>query len=341
MEDSTLKILQNCYDHSLSLVIVMDMDWQIIWSNRKHHHVQYLPQQLGIPTDHKENSTHLFTYDGILQECRLLCNPQDGYRIAEIFPHSQSERTCLQMDVDAITASVQSMTSACQALYNELDELELYDQTSLLNTMIGNCYRIYRMAYLQKELDRLQTGKRRSILFSVNTALKNLYEKCHAILRVCADVALESCSKQIYLQGDMDEFLMAALSAITLCCKKSDCYQSLQIALTAEGELACLQIRTEQTNAELPEHIRCADFVNAGDCEGERALLTLFCQQHGGKWIFAEQTEEQANICRIFFEPHSGTVSSLTLNSPHDIQEGKIYNKYATMLSCIHYRKMF
>ncbi len=336
MENTILQTLIHCYQHSPSLVIIMNTDWEAIWANREYHHLLNLPLQLGIPSDHKENSVHRFIFEGTLQECRLLCNLLDGYRIAEISPCANEGHTSLRMDVDEITASVQSMTSACHALFNELNELELYDQTPLLNTMIGSCYRIYRMAYLQKEMERLQNGRRRNTIFSVNTAVRTLYQKCRDILRVCVDVTLENCDENLYLEGDMDEFMMAGLCAVTLCCRNCNHFQTLRISLTMADTAACLQVHSEQENAELPDSIQ-----HSGDCEGEKAILTLFCQQHSGKWMFAEQPENKFRSCRIIFTPHSGTVDNLTLNSPRDIQEGRFYNKYETMLSCIHYRRMF
>lgn len=341
MENDILETLTHCYSSSSSLVLIMDMQWQILWTNRTCENLAKLPQQLGISESHTENSVHRFCYDGSMHECRLLCNEADGYRIAEIYPCTEETDIRLRLDTEAVTASVQAMTSACHTLRSELDALESYDQLPLLNTLIGSCYRIYRTVYLQKELDRLQGGYRRNVVFSVKAALQTLLQKCNEILRICLETDMDAPSEDIYLKGDMDEFQMAVLSAITLCCMDSDHIQRLHIELQPGDGLVCLRLHAEQTPAELPQQVCRLEDMGGGHCEGERAILSLFCRRHGGKWLLTEQAKEGAKTCSIYFRPHTGEITDLTLHSPRDLQEGRFFNKYEIMLSRIHYRRMF
>ncbi|MBR4101946.1 MAG: hypothetical protein IKK51_08750 [Oscillospiraceae bacterium] len=341
MENYVLETLKNCYRSSPALVLVMDLQWQVLWANRTHTNLSHLPQQLGIPEDHTEHSVHRFIYDGRNHECRLICNKKDGLRIAEIFPCTEDTDIRLRMDLDAVTASVQAMTSACCALHRELDELELYDQVPLLNTLIGSCYRIYRLAYLQKELDRLQHDERRNDLFCVNAALRSFHRKCHEILRICMEIEGEYSGEELFLSGDMDEFQMALLSAVTLCCADCDAFQVLRIELQPGDGIACLQFTAERTAMELPQQVCRVQDAGTGHYEGERAILSQFCKAHDGSWLLAEQPEKGIKSCSLYFRTHTGSTGSLTLHSPRDMQEGRFYNKYEIMLSCMHYRRMF
>lgn len=341
MENHILETLKHCYHNSPSLVLIMDLHWQVLWSNRTYANLSDLPKQLSVSPDHTENSVHRFIYDGINHECRLLCNTVDGYRIAEIYPCAEGTDLHLRMDPDAVTASVQAMTSACFTLHHELDELALYDQVPLLNVLIGSCYRIYRMAYLQKELDRLQHDERRNDVFSVNATLRSLQRKCIEILRICMEIKGDYPKEEIFLAGDMDEFQMAFLSAVTLCCSDCDFFQRLHIELQPGDGIACLRLTAELTFGELPPQVCRAQTSEAGHFEGERAILSQFCRKHDGRWLLSEQNETGTKSCSIYFRTHTDEIGSLTLHSPRDAQEGRFYNKYEIMLSCIHYRRMF
>ncbi len=341
MENTLFQALQRCYCHSSSLVLILDSSWNILWSNRACSDLDDLPEKLGIARDHSGNTVQQFLYHGISHECRLLHNREDGFRIAEIAPIPSPSRTILQMDVDAVTASVQSMTSACHALHAELDRMELYDQTPLLNVMIGNCYRIYRMAYLQKELDRLESGARRNDLFSVNTLLRNTIRKADAILHPSIEIEAELCTDECFLQGDMDEFVIAVLSAVVLCAHGCDHYQQLRIGLTQEDGMVSLQLCAEQTDAALPAELLQGQDIGAGSCEGERAILNTFCSRHNGRWLCSEQPQERTKRCTITFPAAQHDGGTLTLFSPRETQEGRFYNKYEILLSCIRFKRMF
>lgn len=341
MDNYILKIFRNFYSNSPALVLVMDLQWQVLWSNRTYANLSHLPQQLDIPDDHTGHSVHRFCYDGRNHECRLLCNTEDGYRIAEISPCTEDADILLRMDPDAVTASVQAMTSACYTLHHELDELELYDHMSLLNTLIGSCYRIYRLAYLQKELDRLKHDERRNDVFCVNTVLRTFQKKCREILRICMEIAVDCPDEEIFLSGDMDEFQMALLSAVTLCCADCNSCQMLRIELQPGDRIACVRFTAEHTSLELPPQVCRLQNAGAGHYEGERAILSQFCKQHDGRWLLTEQSENSTKSCSIYFRTQTGNIGSLTLHSPRDIQEGRFYNKYEIMLSCIHYRRLF
>ncbi len=338
MKQEILEILQHCYLHSPSIVQIMDWHWHPLWCNREGLLIDDLPRHLGVAMDYAQNATLRFSWNRSMYECRLLCNRVDGYRIAELSPVPDYE-SASRMDVETIAASIQSMHSACHTLYAELEEHELYDQTPLLNILMGNCYRIYRMAFLQKEIDRLSSGKRSTRPFLVNARMKKLYDKLRSILRSCAEVELEPCTEQVCLQGDAEEFTMAMLCAILLCYRDKRHFQHIRMALIPGDGEATVRL-TVTRGAELPPNVQGMNSIDVTTDDGEKAILNLFCSAYGGRWLLAENHSEQSVCCTLTFRSNAPT-GDLVLFSPEPEREPRFYNQYETLLSRICYRNMF
>lgn len=336
MDDKVLQALIHCYSNHNTQVLILNAQWEVLWANRPAEGMA-LPGVLGLPADSYQNGTYHFPMEGVLYECRLLCNAEDGYRIAEITP-TTTDAVC-RLDTDAITSAVQSMTAACTMLHKEMDEHDLYEHMHLLNVLIGNCYSIYRLVYLQKELDRLSGGALRSEGFSVNARLRRLYDETRKILRICAEVEADLGEDEVFLTGDSDFFSIAVLSAIVICYRDFRHYQQVRLALRHMGEDAVLSVTVAGKPAELPPGTEGMGKPENSDCDAERALLTAFCRLHEGSWMLGEQADSMS--CTIRFRCEAKDGGNLMLFSARDQQEGSFYNKYEILLSRIHYQKRF
>lgn len=339
MKQEFMEVLQHCYAHSPSIVQIMDLNWYPLWCNREGLLIPDLPRYLGVSPDHDENGCLKFLWNRRMHECRLLCNRIDGYRIAEISPINTAG-SITRLDVEAITASVQSMHSACHTLYAELDEHELYDQTPLLNILMGNCYRIYRMAFLQREIERLEEGKRNPVHFLANAQLRTLYDRMRNILRTCAEVEMELCDTPVHLLGDQDEFTMAMMCALLLCYREKRRFQHIEIRLEA-GEEEARATFAITPGEELPPNAQGVNTIDVSTDDGEKALLTFFCNAHGGKWLVAEDHASGCVRCTVTFRMQKQCDGDLVLFSPGPERESRFYNKYDALLSRICYRNMF
>ncbi len=341
MDNTLLQALTNCYQNSSSLVLIMNLRWEILWSNRDSSGITDLPQQLKISRNHVENSSHQFYYADAMHDCRLLCNLTDGYRIAEITPLSE-QQPYLRMDVDAVTASVQSITTACRILHNALkNDRRGREQDKVMNLIIGSCFRLYRTAYLQKQLDRLHRNERSEQTFSLLHTLKIACEKIDEILYSCVAIETDFPEEDRYLCGDSDEFVMAMLAAVVLCCSDCTNMQTLSISMEQLEDTTCITFCAVDTGAELlKDHTKLED-ISAGDCEGEKALLASFCKHYQGSMILSGSARTNERKCILKFKTDASAHGSLTLRSPREMQEQDFYNKYEIMLSCIYYQDLF
>ncbi len=336
MDDALLQILINCYRTSKSLVLVMDLRWNILWSNQPHS-IESLPDLLQLSPNHAANTTHTFLLDGIPQECRLLCNAQDGFRIAEIQPASQSQ-TVLSTHPDTLTKAVQAITSACGALSSSLEEYDMdtQDEHDYLNIIAGNCYRLYRSVFMQKEIHRLEQDQRRVACFSLQYALTSIFQQIRSILRRRVHLELECCQERLFLNGDLNELAMAVLSAAVLCTHGCTHVQKMVMTLEQiDDDLAQLTLKAEETPEELPQQ----DHEGNG-FEGEETLLQLFCSRHEGRWLYTESSEMQSRICTMQFRTDEST-GSMTLHSDDSVKEDGFFSRYRVMLSCIQYQNLY
>lgn len=318
----------------------MDYQWEVLWSNRQSS-IPYLPELLGISADHASNSAHCFLQDGRYFECRLICNTEDQFRIAEIRSCGDETRIVLPMDQKSISDSVQSVTMACKTLSELLDEYDMKSDQALLNTVIGNCYRIYRTVYLQMELDRLHDNNRRTEFFRINTVLQTVWDRARQILRNFVRISLQTCEEEIYLRGDLEEFMMMVLSAITICCYGSEYEQKLTIRSETCDGMVHLFFHAEETTIELERPAQKVPIPADRGLEGEKAILRMFCGEHDGKWLFQESVQKKSRSCSVQFRASEREDDSLTLHSRRDQLESVIFNKYKIMLSCLNYQDAF
>lgn len=340
MDDTLFQALIRFYDQSASLVLIMDLHWNILWSNRRCE-IDQLPKLLEISPNHIKNTVHRFLMNGKPHECRLLCNLENQCRIAEITPCEELEHIQLPVDLDTLTNSVHSITMACSALKATLDELDLSSESRALNVIVGNCYRIYRTVFLQKEIDRLQNGFRREEHFFIAHALRTAIQRMQRILLRKVKIELECDDESLFLSGDMDEFITAVLSAAVLCCHGSEYFQRLCISLEQRDGMVMVKLISEEEQAELEANKTQIIIPPDPDFAGEKALLNLFCQAHEGNWMFSESIKNRTKTCILQFPPEKTPSTNLTLHSSSERRESDFFNKYRMMLSCIQYTDLY
>lgn len=337
MNKTLLQTLSNSYQTSSSLVLIMDLQWRILWSNGKPEEIVNLPQQLQISPNHMENTTHYLMLGGIKHECRLLCNLHEGFRIAEIAPYDE----VLRLDPEEISAAVHSISSACCSLYTVMEEADCMEDEWMLNAIIGNCFRIYRSAYLQSEIDRIRNGSMQNESCCMQTVLRTVHKTARSILRSHMNIMLDTCEPSLFLHADPEALTTAVLSALVLCCDKSTHFQETKLSLDWRDGCAVLTVHMQETDIPLTKDNKKIQDISAGNHTAETALLNLFCHICKGKWIVHENEEERIRTCTLTLPASDSSGGNIWLRSPQTTQGEGHFGKFSVILSCMHYRDMF
>ncbi len=336
MNNELLQSLSNCYQNSSSLVLIMNLQWKVLWSNRKPVGITDLPAQLGISANHVENTVHRLTLHNDTFECRLLCNLQDGLRIAELSPCKET----LRLNPTEISTAIQAISNACFSLNDVLRSQNDHDQVWILNTIMGNCYRVYRSAYLQNLIERMRSGQRMQDIFCVQTVLSGAYDRMKRILDRCMELGLQCNAPTIYMKGDADELVSVILAAVVLCCRDADCLLETGITLDWQDGFAVMTVRAEKTNIPIDNRHRIND-ISEEEYAAETSVLNLFSNDCHGSWVMQENKAAGIRTCTVQFPASEQNGGSISLHSPGERLDGGYFGKYSVMLSCIHYRDMF
>ncbi len=335
MDERILQSLIGLYENETAHILILDDGWNVLWSNRSTP-LPSFPECLGLAQDSYAGGTYSFQAGEAPAVCRLRCNEAEHYRIAEISYHSAPAPMAL--DMDAVANAVHSMNSACDALYSELDEHELFEPMSHLNVLSGNCCRIYRMAFLQMELDRLERGMVRKECFFVQDSLRKVYSETNAILRACANLEMELCETPLYMIGENDLFTVAVLAGVVHCYRDYLHYQRIRLSLQDNDGEGVLKIQVDNTGVELPPNV-----TGMGSGDGQKgtecAILDAFCRIYGASWIEAAQTDSVTLMLR--FPCSSERMDGTTLQSTRAFTEGIRYSRYEVLLSDIRYRPAY
>ena len=324
MEQSVLEMLKRCYAGSREPVLLLDDKWNVLWQNVPLE-IGYVPALLRIPEDFRETCQRNVTIGEACFRAQLLCNPADGVNILTLSPEPVS---ILPMETELLTNVAHSLYSLSNELHQVLDENELYDQMFLIKGIRGNCMRLYRPAYLQKELERLEAGLWKKECFSVQQQLQEMMKHIGRILGRSADVTLEPCGSMPMVRGDAEAFQIAVLSALVLCFQDREHRLEITIACKDEDDFCTLTVTVKPTpelRSDLSESL--GDF---GELYAEQKLLACFCESCGGSWMQGENGE--ARFCRITM-PHCESGGSLM--SFYVAKESKFFNKYEIMLARI------
>ncbi|MCR4646522.1 MAG: hypothetical protein K5695_14135 [Oscillospiraceae bacterium] len=330
MDQSALEMMKRCYAGSREPVTLLDERWNVIWQNIPLQ-IGYLPKLLGVPEDSWDTCTKNIRLGVRSFTVRLLCSPEDGLRIAML---QEAPAVVLPMETDLLTNVAHSIYSLTDELHRVMDENELYDDIYLLMALRGNCMRLYRPAFLQKELERCQAGQWKKEQFSVRQQISEMQERIRQILGRSADVSCELCEEEPYMVGDIDAFQTAVLSALALTFHDREHRLGITFRLSAEDTNFTVTVSTTTT----PE-LRSDTADSLGDFGSnypETVLLNTFCEACGGSWI--ENTNGDTSTCRITLPAAQSHFS--TLMSIHGRQESRFFNKYEILLAKIRLRRM-
>lgn len=327
MKDEVLEVLQRCYENSREPVLLLDEGWNIVWSVRNPG-ISYLPEVIGVPADSWESCTRAFRLGENRYECSLICNAQDGVRIAVL---RQPEAFSVPLDTEVISTAISTVGAACSELHRIRPE-----NADMLRVITGGCYKIYRLAYLQRELDRNRSGFWKKSCFQVRKALTQFRDRIENILCDTVDVEMHTESVQACLEADKDAFDIALLSAIELCYTEPEMRQELEITAEHQDDRLIFTVSMTPTPEERDD--RKTRISNFGSLDGERMLLDIFCKEYGGRWM--QSRMGKTSVCRIEL-PASDKPGILTLNAPAERSEGRFFNKYEVLLARIHFRGGF
>lgn len=327
MKEEALQLLQRCYADSREPVLLMDEDWKIVWSIHNPG-IGYLPAMLGVPEDSWESCSRSLHLGEDRWECSLVCNRQDGVRIAALH---QPERSAVPIEAEVIGSAITTVNAACATLH-ELGP----DSVEPIRVITGSCMKIYRMFYLQRELERRQAGLWRKEVFIVRNVLISMKERIEEILGDLADVEMQICEDRICLEADADAFTAAVLSAAAMCYRVTDKRQKLEILADKAEDKLLLTVSMTPT----PEDRRNLESVlnGFGTTEGERMLLDAFCKEFGGRWM---QNAVGDTVSFRIELPAAEPTNLLVFNSPAERTEGRFFNKYEVLLARIHFRGIF
>lgn len=327
MKEETLQLLQRCYADSREPVLLMDEEWNVVWSIHNPG-LGLLPPLLGVREDSWESCVRTLHLGEGSWECSLVCNRQDGVRIAALH---QPERSVVPMDTEVVSNAITAVNAACASLHTlGPDSLEP------IRVITGSCMKIYRMTYLQKELERRQAGYWRREVFSVRNALISVKEHIEGVLGDLVDVELNICEEQAFLEADIGAFAAAVLSAAVICYSVPEKRQLLGITVNKPEDKLILTVSMTPT----PEGRRDPASIPSvfGTTEGELMLLDAFCREYEGRWIQYEHADTV--LCRIDL-PAAAPSGFLTFNSPVERTEGRFFNKYEVLLARIYFRGIF
>ena len=330
MESLLMEGLKRCYASRTEPVCLYDGDWNCVWNSHDLEGAAHLDSILGLPADWWEGCSRHVILGQDAYVCELLCSKADGIRIA-VFRHEEQ----LTYHGEDITGMIQATTNSCRELYRYMGD-NAQDMAPLFNTIMGGCYRIYRIVFFQRELERLRSGNCRRDWFSLNQVMRDVHQHASEILRFCAEIELDVCDEQLWVNGDMDSCICAVLAGLALGWQEERLRYMIRMTLTREGENGVAELHLTA----LPEERR--DIVNLGgfgSTNGERMLLREFCSLHKGKWYLRHEGED--SVFRMELKLSEAEEGCRLLRSPREHLEGRFYNKYEAILARIRFRNYF
>ncbi len=336
MEQRILDLLKRRCTAAAHPVLLLDEAGTVLWQSKADLPASVLTQ-VTADCQARLDGTRYMQLGETRHRCVRYFDAQEGIWIVELLPYAEE---IIRQDLDVMTSAVQGITSCCKELENLLNEEELYDAMEELNRILANSNRLYRAAYLQKELDRYRTGGCREDYFSVNVQMRTLFQKVRNILRVCAEVELEEETREVMLRGDADQFLIAMLSALVLCYRDKAHFQTVHLRVEQAGEQVRCSVSVKPKDTPLPPDVYGMNREDAQQYDAEMLMLQVFAEMHNGTWMMAEQAETGERTCQVSFTP-TVAEGSMMLHSAKELSESRFFNKYELLLSRIRCQRFY
>ena len=330
MNKEALMVMQRIYAGSREPVLILDEKWRVVWATdgTKPDH---LPMLLGVPQSCWENVTRPLVIGETLYTCRLSCSEPDGLRIAVLSPAAQP------LDLGQLGGQLQSMLTVCTALDAALDDLGIYEEREYLNVLARHILRVYRTAFLRREIERGISGMWKDEVFCLQTVLTDTFGKLPALLRDTAEVAVTLGEGKQFIRGDLHGFSCAVLAAMLLCIRKPADIQQIFVKVDAKEDKVLLELGAVplgEKRRDANEQSHSDSCVSADD----RELLEMYCRRFGISLFFAAEREEQ--ICRLEI-PICTEYTTIALRAPNEAGAGGFFDLVPVMMAGFRVRKRF
>lgn len=329
MNPTALETLKRFYSGSEDWILIVNESWEVLWSTRADR-IPELRQSMILPEDCWENVTRPFVQGDQLFHCYVRCSREDGLRVMQFQPALNSS-----LDFAAITSIVQAMISTCTALYYDLDKHAARESRRYLNVLMADILRIYRMLYIELELQRGQDGQWDAAAFGLLSVIEPICKELQELIPF-SSVSLSCEEKGLFAHGDAKGFQAAAISALLLCFRESEQPQAIRISLHREETKAVLHFEVSYAKQKrLDLDSRRYDF---GDILPEKSLLEQYCNAF--EIVTAFESTESGTVCRMEIPLAKPDTLIQLCSTPGRVESG-YFEPIPVMLARIRLREFF
>lgn len=330
MNQAALNTLKRLYNGSEDWMIIVDEAWVPVWSTEETS-IPDIQKRLFMRESDWQNTIRPFSYQDTLYECHIQCSYEDGLRVLRFQPALRGI-----YDFSMMTQIIQGMVSTCTALFQQMEDVSARDLRPYLNMLMMDILRVYRMLYLEREIERGSSGQWENASFGLLSVMRPLYEETRNLMRHFADVSFASDASALLVKGDLRAFRCAALSALLLCFRKPEYRQTICISLYSEEQNAIVLFRvTPDSRKRADQEGSIPDF---GDLRPEQLLLDRYC---GAFDIQTEFMEENDTVsCRMTI-PLAKPETVIQFHSGAASAPGGFFDPVHVMLARIHFYDYF
>ncbi len=327
MNTEKFNLLKEIYAKDKNLVMIADEKWNVIWSNQKTDIIN-ISNTLGLLPDDWKTDKITQPEEGIRYTFRYL--KQDGIRIVS----QEIDPLKLVFPVmNVLTSAVQTEALNCRAIYRMMEELPEGDDLSLLGSFSGNCYRMYRLAHILREIYEIESNITEDMCFSLNAQLEEISENLELLYRRYISLECEFGEKKIFVNMEKGAFVSAILAGICVALLAPDKYQRIRIELNEEKDIAVIQITVEpEMGDEQPD--RRLQIKDLEVIANDKEYLQCFCKKYQCQWDLQTEGNNAVFSLRIPISEQK-KVLSMNLNSLNDDNN---FIAYTAMLSILHHR---
>ena len=327
MNQTTLETLQRLYSEDKMETVILDKDWNVIWSSCCVEGMNFLAL-LRVPKDYWENVRRPVIIGMSLFHCEILSNEEDGFRVLRL----QEAKNDI-FDKSAFTDVLQAMISTCTAMTQLLQDMDVNEFTLYPNQIMANTLRIYRMVFMEREIRRGLDGAWERSTFDGNAMMAGICRHMQNLLRQFAEVNLRCDSSPLFIIGDVRGFQCMVLTAYLLCVRHPEMNQTVNIRMQRGAMHSVLTIKVKHGKRKRVD--LAGQMHNFGNMEPEKLLLAEYCRYFCLKPEFKEDDEEMS--FRVELE-NSQDTSIIQMSTTASLAEQGYFNLPDVLLSRLRYR---
>ena len=331
MDQVILESLKELYATSKEQVVIVDTQWNTLWSNREKEITQ-IREETGFPENIWENTERPVMLDGKIYQCHLLCNQKEEYRILTFrFLLDES-----MLDFTEIVNIVQGIVTNCEKLYQELTDEGMYDQRRYLNRILALTLRIYRHSILRQTLLRGREGLWRHQVFEMYQLLIQLQQKLRRILRGTVDIELDLCDERLFVEGDSTLLPSIVTLLMVQCIRTPEKRQEVTFRLAEQEGTVVLEISSEATMEDRDDLEGQLELFGSDLLDKE--LIAMYCEIFDIEMTQSDLENGMAVTLRI---PRAISSGNITLMSADAMDVQGYFSPVPVMLSRFRYRDYF